>query len=287
MNCKRKTNDNLDQINVQTLKVGKTKINSDASTNRSVTIPDVDGTLITSDDLTNIVTTNTPQTISALKTFTPSLKIGDSTVQSSATTGRTLSLPDASGSVLVNEATQPVTGTKTFSNRQTFISGVYPDSNSVCLQAPSGFKTYLYSEQNTLDTHFKLPVDPGVPDPGEFVTTMLFQTVRNKTMVDSKLGINGFNVKMMRFGSFTTSASIPSLGVESIGDIIFPSSNGFTVNPPSVFAMIASAAGNWDRTILTINRANLSTTNASILATNLSQGPTSGTATIMWFAIGN
>lgn len=74
MCCKRKTNDNLDSINVQTLKIGKTKCTSTATVNRTLTLPDTDGQLAVVS--TNLVTTDTTQVISGAKTFTNKVTIG-------------------------------------------------------------------------------------------------------------------------------------------------------------------------------------------------------------------
>lgn len=140
---KRKTNDNLDQVQVQSLRVGKSKVLSNASSNQTLSLPNASGTVALLSDLpvtTNFVTTDTTQSITGLKTFSTAPKVKNSTVDSVATVAQTVTFPDATGTValtsdltnlVTTNTTQSISGAKTFSTAPTIKNSVVDSAATV------------------------------------------------------------------------------------------------------------------------------------------------------------
>jgi hypothetical protein len=142
MSAKRKTCDGLDVVSVDQLKVGKTRIQTDATQLRTLTLPDASGTVALTTDvptITNMVTTDTAQTISGVKTFSSNPKIGLSTLATNATVARTVTFPDATGTVAlttdivsVDAANMATTTTQqSFAQSKHFALGLGTESVSV------------------------------------------------------------------------------------------------------------------------------------------------------------
>lgn len=81
---KRKTTDGVDQLECAQIKIGRSQLRTTATISRFLTLPDVDGSLLTSGTGVDIGST---QTITGNKTFSAPLTVSNNTNSTSTTTG--------------------------------------------------------------------------------------------------------------------------------------------------------------------------------------------------------
>ncbi len=309
MSLKRKSCDGLDKVNCDQLKIQKTIITSDASVRQDVNFPDTSGTIALTTDIpsiSNLVTTDTTQTITGEKKFTNTTSFvtqgflgGEGAIQIVSNsnpllhaelsyTGNVFSplflLPvDAGGPepLVSDNSVSVLTNKKLISNSCIFADTTdqtkrirFDSSGQVANSLAtfrSGTGTFTYQFPNRNDT---------------MVSRGGAESITSKTFLASRIGTNGTALSMLIQGSFTYSGAIPGGAQYSIGDITLPV--GFTTLPSvSLCAVTPSGGpGNWDRVLLVVNGANFTTTNVSVLATNFGGGATSGTATILFTITG-
>lgn len=196
MSSKRKTSDNLDSIRTHTLKVGRTLFESVATSNQTLTLQDVSGTLAVTDDIpTSLVTLDTPQTFTGLKTFDAGPQVGDTTLSSLASIPRSVAFPNASGTLaltsdipsnsVTTDTTQTISALKTFSTGPKI-------GNTTFTSIATGSKTITL---------------PDVTDTIVGVTAT--QTLSNKTLENPSIGALGDVSKKLLF-NFTGATNLSS-----------------------------------------------------------------------------
>lgn len=280
VNQKRRTCDGLDVVNSDLMKVRKTLLNSSATESRNVTLPDKDGTVAMMDDITTaiapMVTTNTAQTISGLKTFSTGPKVGNTTLTSIATGSKTLTLPDETDTVVALDATQTLRN-KTL--RQPFIT----DGTDVTKRlqfsmtgVPTGSTVNMIVGSST-----------NITFPNGTITLVSVsgtQTLSNKTLGTLKVGTSGTSMTQISSGQLICGVIIPGNGNTTIGNIPLV---GFASVPKMQLSLKTPTSGgpqNWDRVVVTYDGNTSTATNIVVTGVNFGVGATGGTAYVDWIA---
>ena len=281
VNHKRRTCDGLDVVNSDLMKVRKTLLNSSATESRNVTLPDKDGTVAMMDDITTaiapMVTTNTAQTISGLKTFSTGPKVGNTTLTSIATGSKTLTLPDETDTLVTLDATQTLRN-KTL--RQPFIT----DGTDVTKRlqfsmtgVPTGSTVNMIVGSST-----------NITFPNGTITlasTGGTQTLSNKTLATLKVGTSGTSMTQISSGTpLICGVVIPANANVTIGNIPLV---GFATVPKMQLTLKTPTSGgpqNWDRVLVTYDGNTSTATNIVVTGVNFGGASTGGTAYVDWIA---
>ena len=198
---KRKRCDGLEVINVDNLNLGRSKVRSNATTSRSVYLPDKAGTIAMTSDVpsvSNLVTTDTTQTITGAKTASGILTVSNSTQSTNAGNGslvvrggvgiakdvfitgslNAIAIPATSGSesFVVTATTQTFSGVK-----------LWNEGTLAILNSSANGRTFLSSgAAATKVDSFAFPSLGGAND--TVVSLGSTQTLTNKTLTSPVVG---------------------------------------------------------------------------------------------------
>jgi hypothetical protein len=225
---KRKTCDGLETVNVDTLKVGKTRVNSEATVLQNVVFPDASGTLaLTTDVPVNVVTTDTTQTVSGSKTLSAPLVISNATDSTSAVTGAL----QVAGGIYVG-------GNSLFAGKPTFVTtnGI-PGGEAVrVLSTTSPYQTKLYSVNTAYDTSLYYPEFNGID---RLVSTASVDNLTNKSIS----GASSFKSTVQPYYRTTATNAGQEVGSGGITTLTFwtgttsSQGTGITFNGNSTFTV--------------------------------------------------
>lgn len=194
-NKKRRSCDGLEAVQADVIQLRKTRLSSLATEQREVNFPDADGTVaLTSDipSMVNTVTTDTTQTITGAKTFSTAPKIGQTTLTSAATSSRTATLPDITGTIaltsdlnnlVTTNTTQTISGEKTFNAGSLRCSSNFVEGQQGLLMYGPDFSEARIYHLDPASTNLVLPV--GEPPFDTLVSNGSAAIISNKDLSSS------------------------------------------------------------------------------------------------------
>lgn len=248
-NKKRRSCDGLEAVQADIIQLRKTRLSSLATEQRAIHFPDADGTVALSDEIpsmVNTVTTDTTQTITGAKTFSTAPKIGQSTLASAATSSRTVTLPDTTGTValtsdlnnlVTTNTSQTISGTKSFNPGTLRCSSNFVEGEQGLLMYSPSFSEARIYHLDPGNTNLVLPI--GGPPFDTLVSNANEAIITNKDLSSSTNIFPRFFTFLTTPHIFTGSTTITAGSTQNFQI----SGNGTPTIPITASAVLVSVYG--------------------------------------------